>query len=1144
MAATHTFTAQDTANPDCSATATFTVPNCALPCNLSNLTASTGTAATHIVQVQDFQFVPAAITVTVGDTVRFVWTGVVQHTSTSDASTGDLFWNSGLHGNGFVYDVVVTAPGTHGYYCIPHGAPGGIGMAGSITALPPCNDGLVAVQVGFTAVNGSASGYQILLDGVPLNATPYNYTLGSNNTQTVNITGDGLAHTLSVQDMVDGGCFQNIALLLPDCGVSPECSLSVMAEQIADCNTENQIIVQLHVLAENEGASGFNVSVDGITISGSPYLYNATGQTIIDIAVVGTGSTRTITVSDIDHPNCVSSVNITTPLCGEFCQVENLNITSGTPTTHIVEVRDYDFYPPYLDVLAGDTVRFVWTGVIAHTSTSDALSGSDVWNSGLLTEGAVYEVVITSLGEHPYYCIPHGGPGGIGMSGVINALPLCNGELSAVSVAFSVTNGSPNGYNVFIDGVISEGSPFPYSNLAGQNEVIVYAPGNENILAITVQDLDTPVCAATAFVSTPLCGAGCSVLNLSAVSGSAITHIVEVRDYDFFPPVLDITVGETVVFVWTGVIPHTSTSDALSGTDVWNSGLLTQGETFSVTINTEGQHPYYCIPHGGPGGIGMSGVINALPACVDNEAGIMLQFEVTNGSENGYNVYTDGTLVSGSPFQYNNQVGENSKIISIVGDGATHTVTVQDTNNPVCAATIFLTVPDCTPDCLLHNLTVEVAGQSVNHIVEVADFEFIPSELTITQGDTITFVWTGFVPHTSTSDVASGLDVWHSGLLSQGATYQVVLNQIGEHGYYCIPHGAPGGIGMAGNITVMPPCNEADQVQANIQFTSFNGSTSGFNLFVDGIPGLGNPYPYDPSGNNELNIWLEGDGTAHTISVADSGISGCSTELLVTTPDCTPDIPCTAAFNYAVQGLSVYFFDLSSSIEPVQTWTWDFGDGTILTTNGTPVYTYNTAGTYNVCLTIFTGDCSSSTCATIVLTNACTDFNAAFSAVELGSLGYQFTDNTTGSTANSWLWGFGDNNISFDQNPFHQYAEAGNYIICLLVQDTINHCLSTHCSDIVVTGIEQNASIHHIAAYPNPVSNEELVIKGILPTDFGKSMKGLLYDINGKVASRWNTTGEAVIYISLPETASNGWYLLELQSETLIYRVELMLMRH
>ncbi len=197
-----TISIQDMGSPaTCSDVLTLTTPNCALPCNISNLTASTGTAATHIVQVQDFQFVPASINVTVGDIVSFVWTGAVQHTSTSDATSGDLFWNSGLHGNGFVYDVVVTAPGTHGYYCIPHGAPGGIGMAGSITALPPCNDGLVAVQVGFTAVNGSASGYQILLDGVPLNATPYNYTLGSNNTQTVNITGDGLVHTLSVQDV-------------------------------------------------------------------------------------------------------------------------------------------------------------------------------------------------------------------------------------------------------------------------------------------------------------------------------------------------------------------------------------------------------------------------------------------------------------------------------------------------------------------------------------------------------------------------------------------------------------------------------------------------------------------------------------------------------------------------------------------------------------------------------------------------------------------------------------------------------------------------------------------------------------------------------------------------------------------------------
>ena len=41
----------------------------------------------------------------------------------------------------------------------------------------------------------------------------------------------------------------------------------------------------------------------------------------------------------------------------------------------------------------------------------------------------------------------------------------------------------------------------------------------------------------------------------------------------------------------------------------FDSGLFGQGETFSHTFSTPGTYPYYCIPHGGPGGAGMAGVV-------------------------------------------------------------------------------------------------------------------------------------------------------------------------------------------------------------------------------------------------------------------------------------------------------------------------------------------------------------------------------------------------------------------------------------------------------------------------------------------------------------------------------------------------------
>jgi plastocyanin len=79
-------------------------------------------------------------------------------------------------------------------------------------------------------------------------------------------------------------------------------------------------------------------------------------------------------------------------------------------------------------------------------------------------------------------------------------------------------------------------------------------------------------------------------------------------------------------FIWTGTIPHTVTSDAAIGPDVFNSGLLGQGSTYDLVISTTGLHPFYCIPHGAPGGIGMAGSINVSDACADGMFLLTLNF--------------------------------------------------------------------------------------------------------------------------------------------------------------------------------------------------------------------------------------------------------------------------------------------------------------------------------------------------------------------------------------------------------------------------------------------------------------------------------------------------------------------------------------
>jgi plastocyanin len=83
---------------------------------------------------------------------------------------------------------------------------------------------------------------------------------------------------------------------------------------------------------------------------------------------------------------------------------------------------------------------------------------------------------------------------------------------------------------------------------------------------------------------------------------------VEMEDFQFKPKVLIVQVGTTVKFSNKDEVEHTATSD----TGVWDSGSLAKGEEFFFTFTEPGEYPYYCIPHGAPGGQGMAATIIVL----------------------------------------------------------------------------------------------------------------------------------------------------------------------------------------------------------------------------------------------------------------------------------------------------------------------------------------------------------------------------------------------------------------------------------------------------------------------------------------------------------------------------------------------------
>ncbi len=114
---------------------------------------------------------------------------------------------------------------------------------------------------------------------------------------------------------------------------------------------------------------------------------------------------------------------------------------------------------------------------------------------------------------------------------------------------------------------------------------------------------------------------------------------------------------------------------------------------------------------------------------------------------------------------------------------------------------------------------------------------------------------------------------------------------------------------------------------------------------------------------------------------------------------------------------------------------WSFGDGGT-STAASPSYTYTTAGTYAVTLTVVNPGGSLTTTKTgfITVKNPGAPIANMTATPTSGkpALAVQFKSTSTG-TISSYSWNFGDSTTSTSQNPSHTYSNVGSYTATLTV---------------------------------------------------------------------------------------------------------------
>lgn len=305
-----------------------------------------------------------------------------------------------------------------------------------------------------------------------------------------------------------------------------------------------------------------------------------------------------------------------------------------------------------------------------------------------------------------------------------------------------------------------------------------------------------------------------------------------------------------------------------------------------------------------------------------------------------------------------------------------------------------------------------------------------------------------------------------------------------------------------------------DSDTSSINLTSINSSDLFFLKYNDG------------SISDEITTcspytWIDGNtytSSTNTPTFTLSNSLGCDS---VVTLDLTIN-NLIASNNIIANGNGNYSFTNTSTGNFNQTH-WAFGDGTT-STQTNPNHTFSANGAYVVVLTI-NDSTTNSSCIdyymdTVVVTGVPSPAQCVAGFVMYPDTGINNVTVVNSSTGTNltYLWDFGDGNTSTQQFPSHTYATAGNYYLCLTVDDGAG-CVDMYCDSIgengvvfkgtgftinviappIVTGVNNDIELSsEVRLYPNPTSTQltidtQLKIKEIVVTDLtGKIIKSLI----------------------------------------------------
>jgi PKD repeat protein len=182
----------------------------------------------------------------------------------------------------------------------------------------------------------------------------------------------------------------------------------------------------------------------------------------------------------------------------------------------------------------------------------------------------------------------------------------------------------------------------------------------------------------------------------------------------------------------------------------------------------------------------------------------------------------------------------------------------------------------------------------------------------------------------------------------------------------------------------------------------------------------------------------------------DSTLICSSTQTIQVEIDTIPGFTCPIYYTIDPSNPNTVTFSVPGANYPSN---WAFGDSSNFENGFVVTHTFPGPGIYQVCSEINNSAFYCYNCVnvyvqgdTLIEPNNC---NASFYASTSALVGYFIPTGYSSPSTSSYAWSFGDGGFSTEMYPYHQYAQSGNYNVCLTVANGFG-CVDSVCQYVYI----------------------------------------------------------------------------------------------